>query len=312
MLAGASEWMEHWPWTGQHGGPRSLWQAVLGTWQSKGLVREGLRDKVGLLSHSLGTYSSFSLCPQASSCLTPPLIPGILPVSQLMERTEPWIRAPQLPSTKHTQSLGLACSYLPVSLLPGWWPGPLPSSLPRGLTPQTPLLSWCPPPFSLLTGMSQQWMLRSSLYCLKKCFPWVYFSFHQSSQFPFSVSFLKIVYLGYTLVGSPSGQGHVRRAQQGAQVLALSSFSQRGTFSGRRCIDKVPKGDAPLNGVCSLRCGSWHPAVSFPLLPSDCDFHFCMKTARKMPPCSLRDVCVCVWRGRDTAPKREGWTRWGR
>lgn len=65
-------------------------------------------------------------------------------------------------------------------------------------------------------------------------------------------------------MGLPSGQGHVGRAQQGPQVLALSSFSQKGTFSGRRCIDKVPKGDAPLNGVCSLRCGSWHPAVSFP------------------------------------------------
>lgn len=69
--------------------------------QSKGLVREGPRDKVGLLSHSLDTYSSFSLCPQASSCLTPPLIPGIHPVSQLMERTEPWVRAPQLPSTEY-------------------------------------------------------------------------------------------------------------------------------------------------------------------------------------------------------------------
>ena len=137
-----------------------------------------------------------------------------------MERTEPWVRAPQLPSTEHIQSLGLTCSYLPASLLPGWcplmWPGPLPSSLPRGLTPQTPLLSWCPHPSSLLTVMSQQWTLCCSLYCLKKCFPWAYFSFHQSSPFPSSVGFLKIVYQGSTLEGSPSGQGHVGWAQQGA------------------------------------------------------------------------------------------------
>lgn len=46
------------------------------------------------------------------------------------------------------------------------------------------------------------------------------------------------------------------------------------------------------------------PRCVLPPLPSDCDFHFCMKTARKMPPCSLRDVCVCGG-GRDTALKRE-------
>lgn len=57
----------------------------------------------------------------------------------------------------------------------------------------------------------------------------------------------------------------------------------------------------PLNGVCSLRCGSWHPLWLLPPLPSDCDFHFCMKTAKKNASL-LPQRCVCVWLGK-TLPR---------
>lgn len=123
--------------------------------QSKEPGKRGQRDKVGLLSHSLGTYSSFSLCPQASLLPHPSAIQeSILSTADGKNRTLG--QSPQLP-LQSLKSLGATCSTTSTDpscqeWCPHMWPGPLPSPLPRGLTWHR--LSWWPPHPLCSTGMS--------------------------------------------------------------------------------------------------------------------------------------------------------------
>lgn len=82
-------------------------------------------------------------------------------------------------------------------LLPGWGlhlGSRLPSvSPPRSLTLLITLLSWSPHPPSPAQCHVPSLNMRPKSVPSAKFFPWAYLSFHQSSQFPFSASFLKIV-----------------------------------------------------------------------------------------------------------------------
>lgn len=93
--------------------------------------------------------------------------------------------------------------------------------------------------------------------------------------------------------------------------LPLGPFSQSGTFSDMRCIEKVPKGDAWLMGLLP-QCGSWRSAVTCTHCSLTLISTSSLKISRKRPPCTLLHP-LKEWpeiEGHAT-PDREDWTRWG-